>query len=476
MKLFKLLKNHKCRTVGNVSVEITGLYHKDTEVKDGGLFFCLRGTNVDGTDYVKSAINNGAVAIVTEHEIQNLFGITQIIVKNARETMSQLACEFFGNPARKMKIIGVTGTNGKTTISTMIARGFEFAGKKVGIVGTNGIFISGKRYDAFMTTPDPIVLQFYFSKMLKAKCEYVCMEVSAHALDQGRVNGFKFDLVIFTNLSEDHLDYFKTMERYFEAKAKLFTPNHSKHALINIDDDAGKFLADCINIPFSAYSINEKSSYFASKIKPHETSQEFYFNNNNLFMINMMGRFNVSNALAAIAALRHFGIEMNVLVQAFEKMKPIDGRFNLRVVGGIKIVVDYAHTPDGLENLLKASRELAFQNRLVVVFGCGGNREVQKRPKMGEIASRLADFVIITSDNPRFEKREMIAKDIEKGVTSSNYLIELDRSKAIDKAVKMCESGDVVVIAGKGSENYIDENGEKTPYSDFEEIEKLGRC
>ena len=476
MKLFRLLKNYKCRLVGNMSVEIAGLYHKDTEVQNGGLFFCLRGTNVDGTDYVKSAINNGAVAIVTEHEIQKLPGITQVIVKNVRETMSVLACEFYGNPAKKMKIIGVTGTNGKTTISTMIANVLEFSGKKVGLIGTNGIFISGKKYNAFMTTPDPIILQYYFAKMAKARCEYVCMEVSAHALDQDRVNGFKFDLAIFTNLSEDHLDYFKTMEKYLESKAKLFLPQRSKYALINIDDLAGRFLTECINIPFKTYSINEKSSYFASEIKEFETSQEFCFNNHEWFLINMMGRFNVSNALAAISALRHFGIEIHSIKQAFEKMEPVEGRFNLKVIDRVKVVVDYAHTPDGLENLLNATRQFAKKNKVVVVFGCGGNREVQKRPKMGEIATRLADFVIITSDNPRFEKREDIAKDIEKGIESSNYLIELDRGSAIKKAVQMCEAGDVVVLAGKGSENYIDENGEKLPYSDFDEIEKLGRC
>lgn len=475
MKLFKLLKNHKCRVLGNVNVEISGLYHKDTEVKNGGLFFCLRGTNVDGTSYVKSAINNGAVAIVTEHEIQNLYGVVQIIVKNARETMSLLACEFFGNPASKLKIIGVTGTNGKTTISSMIAYAFEYAGKKVGLIGTNGVFIAGRKYDSQMTTPDPIELQFYLSKMAKFKCEYVCMEVSAHALDLSKVDGFKFDLSIFTNLTEDHLDYFKTMERYLEAKSKLFLPRHSKYALINVDDDAGKFFAECINIPFATYSINEKSSYFATKIISHEISQEFCFNNDDIFKINMMGRFNISNSLAAISALKHFGIETHLIKQAFENMKPVDGRFNVYVVDGIKVVIDYAHTPDGLENLLIAAREFSAGKKVIALFGCGGNREVQKRAKMGEISSNLADFVIISTDNPRFETRESIAKEIEKGMVNTNYLIELDRSKAIKKAIQMANKGDVVVIAGKGAENYMDENGEKTPYSDYAEIEKIRR-
>ncbi len=473
MKLFKLTKNYKCRILGNMNIDITGLYHKDTEVKSGGLFFCLRGTRVDGTNYIKSAISNGAVAIVTEHEISNLFGVTQIVVKNAREAMSYISCVFFGEPASKLKLIGVTGTNGKTTITTMIANVLEYAKIKVGLIGTNGIFVAGKKYESSMTTPDPIELQKYLALMVRQKCEYVCMEVSAHALDLCKLDGFKFDMAVFTNLTEDHLDYFKTMQRYFDTKSKLFTSKHSKYALINLDANEGVKLASCINIPFSTYSINKKGSYFASQICSYQTKQKFYFNNNYEIKINMAGRFNVSNALAAISVLTYFKIPIRTIQSAFKEMSAVSGRFNTQVVYGVKIVIDYAHTPDGLLNLLKASRELAEDKRLIVVFGCGGNRETQKRSKMGEISSQNADFVIISSDNPRFENRLSIAKDIEQGMVNNNYLIELDRGTAIKKAIRMANVGDVVVIAGKGSENYLDENGEKTPYSDFEEVEKI---
>ena len=475
MKLFKLIKNYRCRVVGNANVEILGLYHKDTEVKSGGLFFCLRGTRVDGVEFLNSAIKNGAVAIVTEQEIPNLFKVTQIIVKNARDAMSRLAAEFFGNPASKLKIIGVTGTNGKTTITTMISKVFEYVGKKVALIGTNGVFICGKKYDSEMTTPDPIELHNYFLKMVKAKCEYVCMEVSAHALDLFKLEGFKFDVSVFTNLTEDHLDYFKTMDKYFEAKEKLFLSKHSKFAILNIDDDYSKLIAERINIPFKTYSINDKASYFATKIKCIESKQEFYFNNSYKFVINMAGRFNVSNTLAAISVLKHFEIDIYDIKKAFENMSAIDGRFNLFLVSGVKVIVDYAHTPDGLENLLKTALELKEDKKLIVLFGCGGNREMQKRAKMGEISSKYADFVIISTDNPRFESREKIARDIEKGLTHSNYLIELDRSCAIKKGFEMTNSGDVFVIAGKGAEKYIDENGVKVPYSDYEEIEKFRR-
>ena len=475
MILFKLLKSYKCRTFGNTNIEISGLYHKDTEVKSGGLFFCLRGTRVDGTDYIKSAINNGAVAVVCEYEIPNLYGVTQVIVKNARDAMSNLSCVFFGNPASKLKIIGITGTNGKTTTSTMISRVLEFAGKKVALIGTNGIEFAGKNYKTEMTTPDPIELQFYFSKMVKNKCEYVVMEVSAHALDLFKIEGFKFEVCVFTNLSEDHLDYFKNMENYFNAKSKLFTLNHSKYAIVNIDNEYGKILAKRINMPYSTYSIIEKTSYFASSIKTENQTQKFYFNNQYEFVINMAGRFNVSNAVAAIAVLRHFEVDIHVIKEAFFQMKQIEGRFNLFLVDGIKFIIDYAHTPDGLENLLISARDFAESKKVIVVFGCGGNREVQKRAKMGEISSKLADFVIISTDNPRFEDRYAIAKQIEKGITQNNYLIEINRSKAIKKAFEIANDGDVVVLAGKGCESYIEENGEKLPYSDYAEVEKLRR-
>ncbi len=475
MKLFKLLKNYRCRVAGNSNVEISGLYHKDTEVKTGGLFFCLRGTRVDGSEYVESAVKNGAIAIVTEHEIPNLFKVTQVVVKNARDAMSHLSAVFFGNPASKLKIIAVTGTNGKTTITTMISRVLESVNKKVALIGTNGIFIAGKKYHSEMTTPDPIELQYYFSKMVKQKCEYVCMEVSAHALDLLKLEGFRFEVSVFTNLTEDHLDYFKTMENYFEAKEKLFTKKHSKFAILNIDDAFAKVLETRINIPYKTYSINEKASYFASDIKTTNTKQEFYFNNSYKFKINMSGKFNVSNALAALAVLKHFEIDLLDIKKAFEKMPAVDGRFNLFDINGMKVVIDYAHTPDGLKNLLTASLDIKNQGKLIVLFGCGGNREVQKRAKMGEIASKIADFVIISSDNPRFESREKIAKDIESGIASTNYLVELDRNKAIKKGFEMANAGDVFVIAGKGSENYIDENGVKLPYSDYDEIEKFRR-
>ncbi len=473
MKLLYLLKGMNCRVLGNQAINISGLFHRDTEVKEGGLFFCLKGTKVDGNNYVLSAIKNGAVAIVTEQEIQNLSGVTQVVVKNAREMMSLIACKFYGNPANKLKIIGVTGTNGKTTTTNMISAVLENAGKKSAIIGTNGIFFNGMKFDSGMTTPDPIELQHYFSMMVKNHIEYVCMEVSAHSIDLHKVDGFVFEVMIFTNLTEDHLDYFKTMDNYFKVKALVFHKKHTKFAILNADDEFGEKLMQSINIPFSTYATNSEADNFASDIELLGAGQSFKLNGKQTIKLSMAGRFNVSNALAAISALEHLDIDFEKISSGLSQMKQVDGRFNTILLNGVLIVIDYAHTPDGLANILFACKELAKHSKLISVFGCGGDRETQKRAIMGEISTKIADFTIITSDNPRFESREKIAKDIEKGVIDSNYMIELDRAKAIEKAVAMATKGDVIVVAGKGAEPYIDENGQKLPYSDLAQIEKI---
>ncbi len=476
MKLYSLIKDISCRVVGTAVLEITGLYHRDTEVKEGGLFFVLKGTKVDGRSYVSSAIKNGAVAIVSEQEIPGLIGISQVIVKNAREVMSRLACRFYGYPASKLKIIGVTGTNGKTTITNMLASVLNFAGFKSAIIGTNGIFFGGAKYDTGMTTPDPIELQKYLFLMTKSKVEFVCMEVSAHSLDLFKLEGVTFSSVIFSNLTEDHLDYFKSMESYFQAKAKLFTKKFTNFGVINLDDDYGKRLVSSINIPFKTYAINDKNAdLVAYDITINGAGQKFSAGNAKDYTLQMAGKFNVYNALSVILTLKNIGISDENIKLGLANMPAVDGRFNSMIVDGKIVVIDYAHTPDGLKNILSACREIATKSKLISVFGCGGNREREKRAIMGEISSIIADFTIITSDNPRFEKREDIAKDIKQGLTNSNYKIILDRPTAIKEALNMAGEGDVIVIAGKGSEPYIDENGIKMPYSDKAEVEKFRR-
>lgn len=475
MKLFSLLKNLNYRVLGNLALDITGLYHKDTEVKDGGLFFCLKGTVVDGQAFVMGAIKNGAVAIVSEKEIHGIGGVTQIIVKNARETMSKVACRFYGCPANKLKIIGVTGTNGKTTTTHMLASVIENAGKKVAIVGTNGIIIKGQKIVTNMTTPDPIELQKYFALMLKHHIEYVCMEVSAHAAALSKVDGVRFEAMLFTNLTEDHLDFFKTMDNYFEAKLKLFSTKYTNLAILNKDDGYFEKIKSCINLPYFTYSKTSDADFVADIKKITSKGQEIIINSNLNISLPMLGSFNVSNALLSIAALSKLGFSNEDIKQGLENMKQVDGRFNSYDINGKTVIIDYAHTPDGLKNILVAARELAGNNKLFVVFGCGGNRDALKRPIMGKIASDLCDYVFISNDNPRFENPMSIAKDIAAGITKDNYEIELNRSNAINKAINMAKSDSVVVLAGKGAEDYIEENGVKIPYSDIREVEKFRR-
>ena len=473
MRLYSLVKNLNCRVFGSSSVNITGLYHKDIEVKDGGLFFCLRGTKVDGVDFVKSAIKNGAVAVVVEQELPQMFGVTQVIVKNSREAMSIIACNYFGNPANKLKLIGVTGTNGKTTITNVLSDVLGRLSKKVSVVGTNGVFIDGVKYESNLTTPDPIELQRYFSIMVKKKIEYVCMEVSAHAIDLFKIAGLKFEIGIFTNLTEDHLDYFKTMEKYYLAKQNFFSSRYIKYAIINNDSDYGKRLFESIKVPKSTYSIFNESDCVAHAIKISKGKQEFMIGNKNI-TISLLGEFNIYNTLAVYLTCKVLGFNEDLVIDALSKSQAVDGRFNLFEVCGRCFVVDYAHTPDGLKNILKACKSLVGGGKLISVFGCGGNREVQKRAKMGEISTKIADFSIFTSDNPRFEKRMAILKDIESGAINKNYIVVEDRKMAIKESFKISNLGDVVVVAGKGAEDYIDEMGIKVPYSDKEQILKLG--
>lgn len=475
MKLYALLKNINCRVFGSTILDISGLYHKDIDVKENGLFFCLRGTRVDGKNYVNSAVKNGAVAIVTEQEIAGLKNVTQIIVRNTRETMSLLACKFYNNPADKLKIIGVTGTNGKTTISTILAKALNELGKKTAVVGTNGISFGQYNFSVGLTTPDPIDLQKYFALMVRNKVEYVCIEVSAHAIDLNKVEGFKFEQMIFTNLTEDHLDYFKTLENYFQTKSKVFNVKHSKTAIINIDDEFGLRLYNSIKMPCFTYSINDKSNLQINNIENLGICQNFEFNGQKV-NLKLAGKFNLYNSLACILSLQNLGFSDEKIAKVMSNASPVAGRFNTYDINNRIVIIDYAHTPDGLKNLLETSKLLLKNNaKLIAVFGCGGNRDQKKRKIMGKISSEYADLTIITTDNPRFESREKIANEIASGFETNNFKIILDRSKAIKTAIEFASVGDIIVIAGKGTENYIEEKGIKIPFSDKLEIEKYRR-
>jgi len=479
MELYKLLQDFEYLAKGNIAENVQNLSHNSKEENANGVFFAIDGTTNQGLDFVEEAISKGAKVIVSSKKIEDLpEDVTNIVTSDVRKAMSLMASRFYSLPSEQMYMIGVTGTNGKTTSTYMLKSIFESEGRKVGVIGTNGICFADKKLDSSMTTPDPIYLQKVLREMADNGVEIVCMEMSAHALELQKNWGIMFDVALFTNLTQDHLDFFEDMQSYAKAKAKLFSPLASKKAVINIDDSFGKVLLENCKIPALTISLDKEkgADFTAMNIVDNGTSQEFGLSVGKYLLpikLNLGGEFNVSNCLGAMACAYIYGSSLRNIVEGVEKLKEVEGRFNCYMINGVKVVIDFAHTPDGLENILSACKKQT-QGKLISVFGCGGNRDSDKRPKMGLISSSLADFSIITNDNPRFEKPEDIAKDIEKGMPPcSPYSIVLDRKRAIRLAISMADKGDTVVIAGKGAEGYIDALGVKTPYSDKAVVENI---
>ena len=465
---------------GDDDIDVLGLEHNSSKVKKGDMFFCLKGTTSDGHNFVYEAIKNGARAIVSEKRIETPKNVANIVVGNTRRAMSEMASEFYSNPSKDMLVVSITGTNGKTTTSYMLASIFEAARKKVGVIGTNGVLVGGKKIETAMTTPDPIELQKIFAYMREKGVEVIVMEMSAHALFYQKNWGVMSDISIFTNLSEDHLDFFANMEKYGKAKKMLFSSKASKVAVINMDDSFAQSIIKDIDIPYLTVSKQATADCFATSIINNFSNQTFDACGKDWKIkvnINMGGLFNISNALCAIGAARLCGISNQDIVLGLSNLQSVPGRFNIKFARGKKFIIDYAHTPDGLENILKACRELLSnkESKLISVFGCGGNRDALKRPIMGDISTRLADVTIITSDNPRLENPQEIIEEIESGVTTEAvYYKEVDRVKAIQLAEKLAGSEDIIVISGKGIENYMDIGGKKIPYSDQSVIDELG--
>lgn len=483
MNLSSIIDGYSINVLGDAQIEVSGLYCNSKEVKKGGMFFVISGTKDSGYYYIDEAIQNGATVIVSRLPISPDYNITNVIVEDVRKAMSLYASNYYGKPSNSLFIVGVTGTNGKTSTTFMLKSVYEKAGLKVGVIGTNGIFLGEERKDNFLTTPDPIILQKTLFEMQQEMVDVVCIEISAHALELQKIWGVMIDIALFTNLTQDHLDFFKSMEKYGEAKAKLFDKNQSKLAVINVDDEFGNSLVQNINIPVLTYSQKEninksyrKADIIAYNKKHSLTNQEFEISSaygKQKICLNICGEFNISNALGVIGAALLSGIDLSIIKEGLESLEKIEGRFNVYDVGGTRVIIDYAHTPDGLCNILKSARKIT-DKKLICVFGCGGNRDSEKRSIMGNISSLLADYTIITNDNPRFENPESIAKEIENGMTGNSvYSIVLDRRKAINLAVSISCPGDTIVIAGKGIEPYIDIMGEKIDYQDQKVIQDL---
>ncbi|CAG5083704.1 UDP-N-acetylmuramoyl-L-alanyl-D-glutamate--2, 6-diaminopimelate ligase [Thermobacillus xylanilyticus] len=446
-----------------------GLCTDSRKVKPGDLFFCLPGHTVDGHDYAAAAVERGAAALVVERRLP--LDVPQIVVKDSRLAMAVMSDRFYGSPSARVKLIGVTGTNGKTTTTHLIESILQEAGRTCGVIGTIEARFGGRSLPMSGTTPDALELQRLLAGMAAEGTAYCAMEVSSHALEQGRVKGAKFRTAVFTNLTQDHLDYHGTMERYAAAKELLFArlgnvypaqPDERAYAVLNADDPASAAFARATAAETITYGIDRPADVRAEDIRITARGTSFKavtFRGEADIALRLVGKFNVYNALAAIAAALVEDVSLEDVKEGLERVQGVPGRVEAVDAGQpFAVIVDYAHTPDGLENVLKAVKEIA-ERRLILVFGCGGDRDRGKRPIMGSIGARYADHVILTSDNPRTENPEAILDDIEAGlredgVSAERYERIADRRAAIEKAVEMASPGDVVLIAGKGHETY----------------------
>ena len=434
--------------------EISFITDNSENVTSSSLFVCIKGARGDGHRYGRNAARKGAV-IVCEHSI----GVSdEIIVKDTRRAYADFCGAFFSNPARRMKLIGITGTNGKTTTAFLLKDIFEKNGYKCGLVGTVQDMAGDAVFYSERTTPDSFELNCLFSKMVKRGCEYCIMEVSSQALSQGRVDGLSFDCAVFTNLTQDHLDYHGTFENYAKAKKKLFSM--CRKGIINIDDEKGLYMTHGEKCQSVTYSLLEDSADYTAKNivqKSNGTEYEIIHKNKSIKAeVGIPGLFSVYNSLAAIACASQEGIPLEKAVQVLKDSKGVKGRAEVVPTNrDFTVIIDYAHTPDSLENILKTIKGFA-QGRIITVFGCGGDRDKAKRPVMGEIAVKFSDYLIVTSDNPRSENPQEIIKDILKGCKNAEITVETieNRRKAIERALAIGEKDDIILLAGKGHETY----------------------
>ena len=478
MKLKELLKETLVtKVVGYIDdIDILDITISSRSATKGCLFVAQKGGNFDGHFFVEEAIINGAVCIVVEKYLP-AYNIPQIIVKNTRRAISTLAATFYGNAHKKLKFIGVTGTNGKTSCALFISEMLSSVDLPCAFIGTTGAFFLGQEFSSHLTTPDPLVLHKLLKKFYDLGAKYVSMEVSAHAIKLEKIFNITFEVGILTNITQDHLDFFKTMNAYSKTKLSWLQSENVKTVVLNADDKyAQKLLGK--KLETISFGLENPADVFAVNIENNPLGLSFTMNlldNVLACHTNLMGTFNLYNILAVASAAFCIGLPIPDIKKSITLLKAPKGRFNtLSFKGNKTVIVDFAHTPDGLENALKSARKIC-KGRLFALFGCGGDRDKLKRPIMGRIAEENSDFVIITSDNPRFEKPESILSDIEKGFLGHNYLKIADRKLAIFKLVESLAPNDVAVVCGKGGENYQDINGIKLPYDDFDEIKKSAK-
>lgn len=480
MKLKDLLSDIEIIEVdGDLESVVKGIDSDSRNCVDGHLFIAMKGVQVDGHNYIKSAIELGAKVIVYSESVdKSPEGVTFVKVADSLDAAGKIASHWFGNPSDQLTLVGVTGTNGKTTTATLLYQMFRKLGYKAGLLSTVANYVNDEIFHATHTTPDPISLNEMLAKMVGAGCEYAFMEVSSHAIHQKRISGLSFNGAIFSNLTQDHLDYHKTMENYLKAK-KAFFDNlpSSAFALTNIDDKNGLVILQNTKASKHTYSVRSLADFKARIIEKHFDGTSIAINDTEL-EVQFVGVFNVYNLLAVYGATVLLGQDPQKALVVLSQLKPVSGRFEtFRSPKGFTVIVDYAHTPDALTNVLTAIHDvLEGKGRVISVVGCGGNRDKTKRPIMARESVRLSDQVILTSDNPRFEEPEMIIHDMEDGLTSDELkstLSIVDREQAIKTACALAKSGDVILVAGKGHEDYQDVKGVKRHFDDREVVKNI---
>lgn len=477
MKLSELLKHvNVLNVIGDAEVEITGVNIDSRRIESGHLFIAIPGTQTDGHRFIGKAIEQGAVAVLCENLPEKCDeNVTYVTMKSTENAVGEVATQFYGDPSRKLKLVGVTGTNGKTTIATLLYNMFRKLGHKCGLLSTVCNYIEDEPVAASHTTPDPIELNALLARMVEAGCEYAFMECSSHAIAQRRIGGLKFAGGLFTNLTRDHLDYHKTVENYRDAK-KLFFDGLEKDAfaVTNVDDKNGQFMVQNTRAQVKTYSIRQMADFRARIIECHFEGMYLEIDGREVG-VQFIGKFNVSNLLCVYAAAIMLGKQPEEILVALSTLKSVNGRLEpIRSAEGYTAIVDYAHTPDALENVLAAIHEvLGGKGQVITVCGAGGNRDKGKRPLMAQEAVRQSDRVIITSDNPRFEEPQAIINDMLAGLDAKQIkkvISIVDRREAIRTACMMAQKGDVILIAGKGHEDYQEIQGVKHHFDDHEVV------
>ena len=480
MKLIELLKHvNVVNTLGDTGVEITGVNIDSRRIEKGHLFVAIPGTQTDGHKYIPKAIELGAAAILCEQmPEEQVEGVTYVVVESTESAVGLVATQFFGDPSRKLKLVGVTGTNGKTTIATLLYNMFRKFGHKCGLLSTVCNYIEDEAIPADHTTPDPIELNRLLAQMVEAGCDYAFMECSSHAIAQKRIGGLKFAGGLFTNLTRDHLDYHKTVENYRDAKKAFFDGlEKDAFAITNADDKNGLYMVQNTKAQVKTYSIRSMADFKAKIIECHFEGMYLDINGKEVG-VQFIGKFNVSNLLAVYGAAIMLGKKPEDILVILSTLKSVSGRLEpIRSPEGYTAIVDYAHTPDALENVLNTINEvLNGKGKVITVCGAGGNRDKGKRPIMAQTAAKLSDKVIITSDNPRFEEPQDIINDMLAGLDNKQMkkVVSIaDRKEAIRTACMMAEKGDVILIAGKGHEDYQEIKGVKHHFDDREVVREI---